>query len=234
MAKTNEEILEAVRGLDPKNDEHWTTDGMPRLDAVENLLGGDVSRKSVTNAAPNYTRAVASELVDAPQDGEPPVDEPPVESDAPETVQQSPEPTAEAETTTAAEPDKDASVDNAEASGDPFVDAGNDDPLAEGPGDEEAEYDARIEEARVYADDLRTALEQGRLELLRAEQSLAEAIQAKNDAFPPLSPAAAIQQFQRSEQAKRARMHGLGGSSSPLDAAMNARRKARRPSGHIG
>ena len=64
MAKTNEEILEALLGLSPGNDEHWTADGLPRLDAVENLLGASVTRKQLTNAAPDFNRAMAQSVVD--------------------------------------------------------------------------------------------------------------------------------------------------------------------------
>ena len=229
MAKTNEEILEAVRGLDPQNDEHWTADGLPRLDAVENLLGGDVSRKAVTNAAPDFTRAVASELVDAPEDGEPPVDEPPVETDEEETagaedetasedesteteaVQQSPEPTQETDTASVTDPEQDEG-----------------DPLAEGPADFEAELDAEIAEAQQRVSDIQRGLEEGKRMLAEAEDELGKLVDEKNRQFPPMTQAEAIQQFQRNEQAKRAAARGVGGTSSPLDAALSARRKVRR------
>lgn len=232
MAKTNEEILEAVRGLDPQNDEHWTADGLPRLDAVENLLGGDVSRKAVTNAAPDFTRAVASELVDAPEDGEPPVDEPPVEDtddetlefedgedivDAPEdesaeteAVQQSPEPTQETDTASVTDPEQDEG-----------------DPLAEGPADFEAELDAEIAEAQQRVSDIQHGLEEGKRMLVEAEEELGKLVDEKNRQFPPMTQAEAIQQFQRNEQAKRAAARGVGGTSSPLDTALSARRKVR-------
>jgi len=222
MAKTNEEILEAVRGLNPQNDEHWTADGLPRLDAVENLLGSDVSRKAVTNAAPDFTRAVASELVDVPEDGEPPVDEPPVEGDEDETASEdestetetvlpSPEPTQETDTASVTDPEQD-----------------EDDPLAEGPADFEAELDAEIAEAQERVSDIQRALEEGKRALLDAEEELGKLVDEKNRQFPPMTQAAAIQQFQRNEQAKRALARGVGATSSPLDAALSARRKVRR------
>ena len=211
MAKTNEEILEAVRALDPHNDEHWTADGLPRLDAVENLLGASVNRKSVTNAAPDFSRQVALSLVDAPEDGEPPVDEPPVDdedTDA-ETVPQSPKPTTPPDSDTASNDDED-----------------EDDPLAEGPADEEAAMDEEILELQERVDEIRAALERGKKALAEAEEELSATIDAKNRAFPPLSPAEAIQQFQRSEHAKRAAARGVT-LTSPLDAALKARKKAR-------
>ncbi|QDP53462.1 MAG: hypothetical protein GOVbin4933_8 [Prokaryotic dsDNA virus sp.] len=221
MAKTNEEILEAVRDLDPQNDEHWTADGLPRLDAVENLLGGDVSRKAVTNAAPDFTRAVAQELVDAPENGEPPVDEPPVEGDSevadedevaePEAEQPSPGPTDETDTATVPD-DEDQ----------------NDDPLAEGPADFEAELDAEILEAQEEVNAIRQGLEHGKRMLVEAEERLGRLNDEKDRAFPPMTQAEAIQRFQRNELAKRAAARAGGASSSPLDEAMRTARKIRR------
>jgi hypothetical protein len=122
VAKTNEEIHEALLGLEPGNNEHWTADGLPRLDAVENLLGASVTRKQVTNAAPDYNRGRAQSMVDEAHDEDTagPVDDN-SDADAPEqgTNQLSFEDQAETDKNTA---------DNAD---DPEAD-----PLAEGSGDE--------------------------------------------------------------------------------------------------
>ena len=100
------------------------------------------------------------------------------------------------------------------------------DPLAEGPGDEEDMLDAAVQEAQDRVSAVQRALEQGKLALAEAEQALADAAKAKNSAFPPLSAAEAIQQFQRSEHEKRAAARGvvLGSGVSPIDAALKARR----------
>lgn len=216
MAKTNEEILEAVRSLDPNNDEHWTADGLPRLDAVENLLGGDVNRKAVTNAAPDYSRSVARELVDA--DGEPPADEPPVDKDEVPAEDESAETETVPQSTEAVTP-----PDNDTASDD---DEDEDDPLAEGPADEEAAMDEEILGLQERVDEIRAALEQGKKALAEAEEELGAAVDAKNQAFPPMSQAEAIQNFQRNELAKRAAARGVT-VSSPLDVSLKSRRKAR-------
>lgn len=47
------QIIEALRKLDPNNDEHWTADGLPKLEA---LGVKDVKRAEVTKAAPHFTR----------------------------------------------------------------------------------------------------------------------------------------------------------------------------------
>lgn len=70
-------ILLALGKLDPHNDNHWTGDGLPRVETVQ-LLAADqsITRGSITAAAPNFTRetALAAELP-APgnQAQEPPV-----------------------------------------------------------------------------------------------------------------------------------------------------------------
>lgn len=46
-------IKQALLTLDPANDEHWTADGAPKLDAL-NLK--DVKRQDVVKAAPHFTR----------------------------------------------------------------------------------------------------------------------------------------------------------------------------------
>ena len=54
--------------LDAANDDHWTSDGAPRLDVVSELLGVDVTREQVIEADPFFTResVVAAE---EPDDG---------------------------------------------------------------------------------------------------------------------------------------------------------------------
>ncbi len=59
-------IPEALKELDPLNDDHWTADGMPRVDVVANLHGADnISRADITNAAPDFTRHSAMEAAAA-------------------------------------------------------------------------------------------------------------------------------------------------------------------------
>lgn len=57
-----EQIQAALQKLDVSNDNHWTSDGLPRLDTVK-MLAGDQSltRDVVTHAAPGFTRAVAAQ-----------------------------------------------------------------------------------------------------------------------------------------------------------------------------
>lgn len=58
---SDNKVLDAVRQLDVNNDNHWTADGLPRLDTVK-LLAGDQSldRNAVESAAPGFKRANAA------------------------------------------------------------------------------------------------------------------------------------------------------------------------------
>lgn len=50
-------IKQALSRLDVANDDHWTADGMPRVDVVACLTGNDtVKRADITQAAPQLTR----------------------------------------------------------------------------------------------------------------------------------------------------------------------------------
>ncbi len=61
-------IMEALALLDPENDDHWTTTGLPRMDALEiaystlledPLAEPDIKRRQVELAVPDYDRDVA-------------------------------------------------------------------------------------------------------------------------------------------------------------------------------
>lgn len=50
-------IKEALLKLDPSDDSHWTSDGLPRLNVVSRFCGsGDLSRQDVTDADPEFCR----------------------------------------------------------------------------------------------------------------------------------------------------------------------------------
>jgi hypothetical protein len=50
------DIVEALRQLDEMNDDHWTADGAPAVDAVRSILGRPASRQEITAAAPLFSR----------------------------------------------------------------------------------------------------------------------------------------------------------------------------------
>lgn len=56
-----EKILNALKALDHKNDDHWTTDGQPRLDVLKAATGDQsVTREAVVAAAPAFNRTAAA------------------------------------------------------------------------------------------------------------------------------------------------------------------------------
>lgn len=55
-------LKQALAQLDPEDDDHWTADGLARMDAVMEIFGDDsVTRQDVTNADPSLNRDVAAE-----------------------------------------------------------------------------------------------------------------------------------------------------------------------------
>lgn len=53
MAKT---LIEALQSLDTTNDEHWTQDGLPRLDVLKQLTETTVTRADIFNISKTFNR----------------------------------------------------------------------------------------------------------------------------------------------------------------------------------
>jgi len=51
-----DDIRNAVGLLDAKNDDHWTAAGLPKVEAVEAILGSDLKRADIEAAAPDAKR----------------------------------------------------------------------------------------------------------------------------------------------------------------------------------
>lgn len=71
---TKEDIVAALLKLDSGNDNHWTDDGAPRVDIVQQLTGdNDVRRKDINEASPGFSRAVPGATTEPEdvQDGDP-------------------------------------------------------------------------------------------------------------------------------------------------------------------
>lgn len=70
------DIQSALEQLDRNNHLHWTEDGAPRVDVVSNILGFEVKRKDITNAAPLFNRnSIMDEVEESVIDEEPVIDE---------------------------------------------------------------------------------------------------------------------------------------------------------------
>lgn len=64
-------ILEALGQLDPSNDNHWTSDGLPRIDSVKFLSGEPgLTRDDISKAAPGFSRQNPLPKTDAQAAGE--------------------------------------------------------------------------------------------------------------------------------------------------------------------
>lgn len=50
------ELIEALRSLDPLNDDHWTKDDDARIDVVSKMVGRPVTRQEIIDAAPSFNR----------------------------------------------------------------------------------------------------------------------------------------------------------------------------------
>ncbi len=87
-------IEKALAALDPNDDDHWTADGLPRVDAVAVLINGDVTRREITNAAPTLTRDSVIDPEEESEEEEEEEEEAPKESEKkPKWPEPSPAPT---------------------------------------------------------------------------------------------------------------------------------------------
>ncbi len=58
-------IKDALNKLDPKNNDHWTSDGSPRLDVLKDILGKSVTREQLKSAANGFSRSNSVQVVEA-------------------------------------------------------------------------------------------------------------------------------------------------------------------------
>ena len=66
MNKLSFSIKQALNELDPFDDSQWTAEGLPRMGAVEELVGdSSIKRRDVTNAAPEFSREIAKSNKDS-------------------------------------------------------------------------------------------------------------------------------------------------------------------------
>lgn len=87
-------IKNALSNLDAQNDNHWTDEGLPRLDTVQ-MLAGDpsITREAVTAAVPGFTRSAVLHGAPADEAGAAGATEPeeqkvaPAEAGAPAAIQ---------------------------------------------------------------------------------------------------------------------------------------------------
>lgn len=62
-------LLDVLKRLDPDNEEHWTADGFPKVDVVQELSGDNmVNRAQITEAAPLLSRETYKEVFKVVED----------------------------------------------------------------------------------------------------------------------------------------------------------------------
>lgn len=52
----SQKLIEALLSLDTQNDDHWTQDGLPRLDVLKNAMGESVSRSDIAAVSKTFNR----------------------------------------------------------------------------------------------------------------------------------------------------------------------------------
>jgi hypothetical protein len=92
MASNADKIVEGLGKLDPNNDAHWTTEGLPRVEVVQEMAGlTSLTRKEITEAGRGFDRDVARSTTDE-------VDDLGLEEEQQDAAQQGPEAGQEAAT----------------------------------------------------------------------------------------------------------------------------------------
>jgi hypothetical protein len=128
------DLKQALARLDPADDDHWTADGLPRVDAVSMILGRDVKRAAITDAAPGMTRETFA------ASGFPPIGHEPEADPSPKTPDPTPTPEPgvpeQEPTTPPAEPEQPAEAPMPEPATEPAAEP-KVTPDADGPGTEE-------------------------------------------------------------------------------------------------
>jgi molecular chaperone GrpE (heat shock protein) len=235
-------ILTALKALDVGNDNHWTADGLPRLDTVKMLATDQtLTREAVAAAAPGFTRSNA-------------VDYTPTEGGGDSTAENPAAPPAQPESTA----DQGAGT----GEGDPASQqAANADPASTstqaqpgqvggGEGSAASEIEAleeELAETNEEVERIRAFLDEGNRRL-KVAQERADKLQAHLDKLTPNvdSHAGAIQAYLASQrkqgELRAARMSAIQESGvnlkelarslkAPIDAAMGRRteRGGQRP-----
>jgi hypothetical protein len=162
MSDKNAAIVKALQQLDPKNDDHWTNDGLPRLDAIKGVSG--LKREDVTAAAPHFTKD--NPVFEAPKaDGG--------ESTSGQGADAAPTPQADEQ-----QGDQDEQAQDDEAGdGDDEQGAGDDEE-----GDQAEEQDDELEELPAELDEAEAAVLEAKAKLAEAQEQQAAAQKVVNEA----------------------------------------------------
>jgi hypothetical protein len=212
MSADNVTIQKALTELDSSNNDHWTDDGLPRVEVIQVLLKDpSITRKDIRAAAPTFSRATT-------------------DTTEPEDIQPG-DPVVEAKNTTIVEPDAEQLQHedgyNLDPK-DPLSDAARLDPdqLKEVMAARITAAEARLEKARQTTRDA----------VAYEKKCTVWADQAKlnfNRVFPPMHPADAIKAHLASQLEQRYRaaglapptLHGVSPALSPIEQTMMQRKR---------
>ena len=225
-------ITDALAKLDPANDNHWTSDGLPRIDTVRMLAADQtLSRELITAEAPNFSRTSVGKAPETP-----PVVVPPVPPMTPAEVAAS-----VSAALTSVQEGAGATTDSDSATMDsiamPSVEQ-----VGENAALSEADYDLLIEQAQKNLQDTINIRNAAQADVNVAQNELDDIINEKHAAAPGTSTAMAIQGYLASQQeslterGRRARVLQESGvtlrdiqalipQASPLDQAIASRKK---------
>lgn len=210
-------IIAALGSLDVDNDEHWTTDGLPRMDTIEDIVKQDLTRADITAAAKAFNRKNTELGKPADKDG--------TAEGEPSKAEKS---TAKAGNDETAEGDRNDQNDEGikptpvvqvaepasmpRTAKDPTPVTVSIEQLETLPADETANTDTdeagEVDEAEQAAIDLnkkRAALEIARKEFSAAQKRMDAVTLARQDENTALTNAQAIKRYQTSQQEQRLR-----------------------------
>lgn len=190
-------IREALKGLDPTNDKHWTDDGLPREGVVQKLANDQtLTRKDISEALPGFQRkpveAANKETGAGPKGGFDPLTGDPISGEVPSSI----------------------NADPAKNTGEFMTDAEVQDLL-----------ERRLAAAQQEVIDAQQAVRDANRRVVVANAAVADRRADLSREFPPLTVAQNIKNYIASEQAQRAAAaegfrHSTVAPGSQIDAAM--------------
>lgn len=205
------DLATALRTLDFTNDDHWTSDGLPRMDVIAELTeDSTLTRKAVTEFAPDFSRAAAAEAADeAPLEGEPEA--------APEETE--PEPEVESEEDEEGEDGEDEEEESDEEDGDDEEDD---------EGEEEEEYeDDVVDVLAMPIGDVLASPELTALATEAVDEEIAEALAAKKEAEATLQQLNAKCELLKRQTIQHERNRPAGEKTTGVQAFLRAQAESR-------
>lgn len=168
------DIIEALTALKSDNDEHWTNNGLPRVDVLKEMTGVDgLTRSVIDEAAPDYTRENRFDLVAGDEQNQTP---PPSVTPGPPVQTTDPSP-----------PEQPTS-----------------DPVeTEAPVESEESLNAKIAEMRAERDELSQERARLDTAVKKIDDEIFLVEKARQALYPPVPQAVAVQRYNQSQQEQR-------------------------------